>query len=42
MTSKRSRAIKDLPEGCIAAILSHTTPVDAGRFSVVSKGDVLD
>lgn len=37
MTSKRSRAIEDLPEGCIAAILSHTTPVDAGRFSVVSK-----
>jgi hypothetical protein len=26
-----------LPEECVAAILSHTTPVEAGRFSVVSK-----
>ncbi|CAK8572238.1 unnamed protein product [Lathyrus sativus] len=28
---------EDLPEGCIAAILSRTTPVDAGRFSLVSN-----
>jgi hypothetical protein len=27
----------ELPEGCIAAILSHTTPVDACRFSLISK-----
>ncbi|XP_057450697.1 putative F-box protein PP2-B12 [Lotus japonicus] len=26
-----------LPEGCIAAILSRTTPVDAARLSLVSK-----
>lgn len=26
-----------LPEGCIALILSRTTPVDACRFSLVSK-----
>lgn len=37
MKSKRLRAIEELPEGCIAAILSHTTPVDAGRLSTVSK-----
>jgi hypothetical protein len=35
--SKRLRAIEELPEGCIAAILSHTTPVDAGRLSAISK-----
>lgn len=29
--------IQDLPEGCIAAIVSRTTPLDAGRDSVVSK-----
>ncbi|GAU20601.1 hypothetical protein TSUD_33370 [Trifolium subterraneum] len=29
--------IQDLPEGCIGDILSRTTPVDACRFSVVSK-----
>ncbi|WJX12805.1 hypothetical protein P8452_03260 [Trifolium repens] len=29
--------IKDLPEGCIADILSRTTPVDACRLSLVSK-----
>jgi len=29
--------IQDLPEGCIAAIVSRTTPLDAGRLSVVSK-----
>ncbi|CAL5208346.1 unnamed protein product [Lathyrus oleraceus] len=29
--------ILDLPEGCIATILSRTTPVDAGRFSLISK-----
>ncbi|CAI8606817.1 unnamed protein product [Vicia faba] len=28
---------QELPEGCIATILSRTTPVDAGRFSVISK-----
>ncbi|XP_058780606.1 putative F-box protein PP2-B12 [Vicia villosa] len=26
-----------LPEGCIATILSHTTPIDACRLSLVSK-----
>ncbi|XP_045809078.1 putative F-box protein PP2-B12 [Trifolium pratense] len=30
-------AFEDLPEGCIAAILSRTTPLDAGRLSLVSK-----
>jgi len=29
--------IEELPEGCIAAIVSRTTPLDAGRLSVVSK-----
>jgi len=24
-----------LPEGCIAAILSHTTPIDVGRLSLL-------
>ncbi|KEH43703.1 putative phloem protein [Medicago truncatula] len=28
---------EDLAEGCISSILSRTTPVDAGRLSVVSK-----
>ena len=28
---------EELSEGCISAILSRTTPADAGRFSVVSK-----
>ncbi|AES61128.1 putative phloem protein [Medicago truncatula] len=27
----------ELPEGCIATILSRTTPIDVGRFSVLSK-----
>lgn len=30
-------AFKELPEGCIAAILSRTTPIDVGRLSLVSK-----
>jgi len=30
-------AFEDLPEGCIAAVLSRTTPADAGRLAVVSK-----
>ncbi|XP_045809089.1 F-box protein PP2-B11-like [Trifolium pratense] len=30
-------AFEELPEGCIAAILSRTTPLDAGRLSLVSK-----
>ncbi|XP_045809077.1 putative F-box protein PP2-B12 [Trifolium pratense] len=29
--------IQDLPEGCIADILSRTTPLDACRFSLISK-----
>jgi len=33
----RMGAFEELPEGCIAAILSRTTPADVGRFSVVSK-----
>ena len=28
---------QDLPEGCIATILSYTTPVDACRLSLVSQ-----
>jgi len=28
---------EELPEGCIAAILSSTTPVDTRRLSLVSK-----
>ncbi|CAI8603229.1 unnamed protein product [Vicia faba] len=28
---------EELAEGCISTILSRTTPVDAGRFSVISK-----
>jgi len=28
---------EELSEGCIAAILSRTTPADVGRLSVVSK-----
>jgi len=28
---------EDLAEGCISSILSRTTPVDAGRLSLVSK-----
>jgi len=28
---------EDLAEGCIANVLSRTTPVDAGRLSLVSK-----
>lgn len=35
--SKRMTAFEELPEGCIAAILSSTTPLDAGRLSLVSK-----
>ncbi|GAU50093.1 hypothetical protein TSUD_28810 [Trifolium subterraneum] len=30
-------AFEDLPEECIAAILSLTTPLDAGRLSLISK-----
>ncbi|WJX12803.1 hypothetical protein P8452_03258 [Trifolium repens] len=30
-------AFEDLPEECIAAILSRTTPLDAGRLSILSK-----
>ena len=30
--------IEALPEECIAKILSHTTPVDSCRLSLVSKG----
>ncbi|CAJ2628723.1 unnamed protein product [Trifolium pratense] len=30
-------SFEELPEGCIAAILSRTTPLDAGRLSIVSK-----
>ena len=29
--------LQDLPEGCIAKILSYTTPVDVCRLSLVSK-----
>jgi len=35
--SKRTEVFQKLPEGCIAAILSGTTPVDACRLSLVSK-----
>ncbi|XP_045809079.1 F-box protein PP2-B10-like [Trifolium pratense] len=30
-------AFEELPEGCIATILSRTTPLDAGRLSLISK-----
>lgn len=30
-------AFEELPEGCIAAVLSSTTPVDACRLSFISK-----
>ncbi|XP_045809080.1 F-box protein PP2-B10-like [Trifolium pratense] len=30
-------AFEDLPEGCISTILSRTTPLDAGRLSLISK-----
>jgi len=30
-------AFEELTEGCIAAILSSTTPVDVGRLSLISK-----
>ncbi|KAK7383025.1 hypothetical protein VNO78_28690 [Psophocarpus tetragonolobus] len=32
-----SMELQDLPEGCIAKILSYTTPMDACRLSLVSK-----
>ncbi|WJX24118.1 hypothetical protein P8452_13263 [Trifolium repens] len=35
--SKRMTEFGELPEGCIAAILSRTTPLDVGRLSLVSK-----
>jgi len=35
--SKRIRVFEKLPEGCIATILSRTTPVQVGRLSIVSK-----
>ena len=34
---KRMATLEELPEECIAIILSRTTPVDAGRLSLVSK-----
>ncbi|XP_058744406.1 F-box protein PP2-B10-like [Vicia villosa] len=34
---KRMAEFEDLPEGCITTIISRTTPVDAGKLSVVSK-----
>jgi len=37
MFKKRMTSLEVLPEECIATILSHTTPVDVGRLSVVSK-----
>ncbi|KAK2402540.1 putative F-box protein PP2-B12 [Trifolium repens] len=30
-------AFEELPEECISTILSRTTPLDAGRLSLVSK-----
>lgn len=30
-------AFEELAEGCIAAVLRRTTPVDVGRLSLVSK-----
>ncbi|KEH33690.1 putative phloem protein [Medicago truncatula] len=35
--NKRIRLLEELPEGCIATILSCTTPVDACRLSILSK-----
>lgn len=34
---KRMATFEELPEECIAIILSRTTPVDAGRLSLVCK-----
>ena len=34
---QRMTRFEELPEGCIATILSRTTPIDVGRFSVLSK-----
>jgi len=34
---KRQEEFQGLPEGCIAAILSRTTPLDACRLSLISK-----
>jgi len=30
-------SFEELPKECIAAILSRTTPIDVGRFSILSK-----
>jgi len=35
-SNKRIKAF-ELPEGCIATVLSRTTPVDVGKLSMVSK-----
>ncbi|KEH33773.1 putative phloem protein [Medicago truncatula] len=35
--NKRIRLLEELPEGCIATILSCRTPVDACRLSILSK-----
>lgn len=35
--NKRIRLLEELPEGCIATILSCATPVDACRLSILSK-----
>jgi hypothetical protein len=40
MTVKKTKimvAFEELPEECISTILSRTTPLDAGRLSLVSK-----
>lgn len=37
-TEEAKSMIEVLPEGCIAKILSHTTPVDSCRLSLVCKG----
>jgi len=34
---KRMTKFEELPEGCIATILSRTTPIDVGKFSALSK-----
>jgi len=34
---QRMTRFEELPEGCIATILSRTTPIDVGKFSILSK-----
>ena len=37
LKEQRMTTFEKLPDGCIATILSRTSPIDVGRFSVLSK-----